>query len=118
MLRQRQGLFFAINMSWLKWALYGAGAVILGLLLWNAYQKYEMNRLHKEAMKAAQVVGIVPNDFLYSDDMTQFCYQAALQGYTPDNCVGFYQYAQTYYPEFYSYLGSYWPFYYNNYYWP
>ena len=80
----------------MKWALYGAGTMLVLLLLWHAKNKYDMNRLHKEAIASAAQVGIVPGTFPYSDELNEFCYQAALNGYTPDNCIGLYDYARMY----------------------
>lgn len=53
-------------MSWMKWALYGAGTMLVLLLLWHAKNKYDMNRLHKEAIASAAQVGIVRNFFAYN----------------------------------------------------
>jgi len=104
--------------SFFKWAALGAGLVILALIVQYNLQKSRAKEVNEAATIQGAQVGVVPANFPYSQDMVNYCFQAAQAGWTPDDCEGFIEYADTYYPEYSSYLVDYWPWYYNNYYWP
>uniref|UniRef100_A0A6C0BME1 Uncharacterized protein n=1 Tax=viral metagenome TaxID=1070528 RepID=A0A6C0BME1_9ZZZZ len=100
------------------WILAGAGLLILVIIVQYNVDKRKALAAQQEAPQVAAQVQVIPAGFPYSQQMTDYCLQAAQQGWTPENCAPFYEYAQLYYPEFSPYLSSYWPWYYQNYYEP
>lgn len=104
------------------WVLGGAAVMVVILIiqynLTKRSQQTELEKAQAEAPAMAAQVGLIPSSYPYSQELTQYCYQAAQAGWTPYQCQGLFDYAQVNYPQFASLLSTYWPWYYENYYWP
>lgn len=73
-----------------------------------------LTQLNNEVAIKASQVGVLPANFPYAQDVTQYCLSAARAGLTPDECQEFYEYIQINNSDLYPYIANYFPWFYNN----